>query len=366
MFLEEIEKNDWGVTPDDPNNIRKLKSIEAYWLHNWYDKMKNITFNTYIYSSENEIPDVLPFNKCMVRYENKSPKDSEFWGPISTKQELLNVFYTSLRCKTNPGKYYCVREWTELEDNEYRCFWNNGLVAISSELEHEPPIDIILDYVDKIKDKIFYNRCVFDIAHLKNTKNEHNKNFGDLIFVEFNSWESNSGAHRFNWSNDTESFYDTDKITVRWLNGEKKISHPICKIKENDTNNNDIIDMSLYDVITPNKPCNYLVTDRFIYLTNDIWLGRFDLNLKPINWKRGMFRFTELYLCEDGCIFDGDNFYYYDLTPKKTKSKICNYDKNKIYENKNLFKYGITLKNKQSKEVHYVRILSDTTLYINK
>ena len=33
----------------------------------------------------------------MTRYENKSPKNLEFWGPISTKKELINLYYTSLR-----------------------------------------------------------------------------------------------------------------------------------------------------------------------------------------------------------------------------------------------------------------------------
>ena len=94
----------------------------------------------------------------MIRYENKSPKDSESWGSVSTKEELINVFYTSLRCKTNPGKYYCVREWIELgsfEEEEYRCFWNNGLVAVSSESDTEPKINEILDYITKIKDYIY-------------------------------------------------------------------------------------------------------------------------------------------------------------------------------------------------------------------
>lgn len=352
MFVEEMELNDWNVKPNDDNEERKSKSIQAYWLNNWYDKVKSITFETYIYNLENEIPDILPFDKCMVRYENKSPKDSEFWGPVSTKKEMLNLFYTSLRCKTNPGKSYCVRKWTELTD-EYRCFWNNGLVAISSETKEEPPIKKILLYINSIKDKIFYNRCVFDIAHLKETN--------ELIFVEFNSWESNSGAHRFNWLDDTEVFYDRKYITIRWLNGEKLIS--------NEMNNNTLITYNKltkdfidnHEFIRPTKPSNWLVTDKYVYITNDIWLGRFDLNLNPLNWKRGVFRFSKIQLCEDGSIYAEPNYYHYELTPKKTKSNVVKFEndkKNEIFS----YKYGIPMKNKKNGNIVFVRMLDNCDL----
>ena len=97
MFIEEQEINDWNISINDTNDIQKQKSISAYWLNNWYEKVQNITFNTVIYRNIDEILDILPFKKCMTRYENKSPKDSEFWGPISTKKELINLYYTSLR-----------------------------------------------------------------------------------------------------------------------------------------------------------------------------------------------------------------------------------------------------------------------------
>jgi len=45
----------------------------------------------------------------MVRWENKSPKDSDLWGPVSTSQQVKDLFYTSLRCKTNPGKIFSLR-----------------------------------------------------------------------------------------------------------------------------------------------------------------------------------------------------------------------------------------------------------------
>ena len=98
MFIEEQEFNDWNINSTDDGETRKLKSISAYWLNSWYTKMQDITFKTVVYENVDDIPNILPFEKCMIRYENKSPKDSEFWGPVSTKEELINVFYTSLRC----------------------------------------------------------------------------------------------------------------------------------------------------------------------------------------------------------------------------------------------------------------------------
>ncbi len=359
MDIEKQEYQDWNVFPDTENEIRRQQSIQSYWLDVWYDKMKDITFPTIIYNSIDEIPEILPFDKCMVRYENKSPKDSEYWGPCTTKNQMLNIFYTSLRCKTNPGKKYCIRQWIELTD-EYRCFWNCGLVAISSELCHEPPIDQILEYIKKISSNICYNKCVFDIAHVKNTN--------QLIFVEYNSWESNSGAHRFDWTADTEVFYLTDVITIRWINGEKKM--PLLNNK-NTINKNMPINFDDYQVIKPSKPSNWLVTDKFVYIANDIWLGRFTLNMKPLNWTRGVFRFNNLLLCEDGCVYAEPNFYYYDLTPKKTKSKIinnmCNVNNtnNKIIEYHKNFRYGCLALDK-NKDVVCIKILSDCTFVIHK
>lgn len=381
MLLEEIEFNDWKILPSDNNNDRFKKSVEAYWLNNWYDQMKDITPKTFIYTHLDEIPDILPFDKCMVRYENKSPKDSEFWGSISTKEELIKIFYTSLRCKTNQGKYYCVREWINLADSEYRCFWNNGLVAISSESNYEPPINEILEYINNIKNKIIYNRCVFDIAHMYDSNKINN--LGDLMFIEYNSWESNSGAHRFNWYENTEELYNsTNEITIKWLNGEKKINQSITNLNRiNYTNyllDNEMLSL-LYKnkILKPIKPTNYLITEKYVYITNDIWLGRFDLNLKPLNWKRGVFRFGNLELCTDGCIFDGTNYYYYDLTPKNTKSLIKNKSKiniflelddlvlnNKINLINQKYKYGIILCDIQTFEIKYLRVDSNMNFHV--
>ena len=217
---------------------------------------------------------------------------------------------------------------------------------------------------------------MFDIAHLAST----NK----LIFIEYNSWESNSGAHRFDWVDDTEVFYLTDCVTFRWSTGEKKIYENFNQITQinlinqinqmNKTNEIKHIDnFDKYQIVTPNQPSNWLVTKMFIYVANDIWLGRFTLNMKPLNWTRSVFRFNNLQLCEDGCIYAEPNYYYYNLTPKKTKSKIINIisksdkktdgvDKFICFQSK--YKYGFVVTDENDKLV-WIRMLDDCTFAIS-
>ena len=367
MFVEEQEIGDWSINLDDDNNIRKEKSISSYWLTNWYENMKEYTFETVIYDSIEKIPEILPWKKSMVRYENKSPKDSEFWGAISTKKELENVFYTSLRCKTNPGKFYCVREWIDLS-NEYRCFWNNRLVAISSESIIKPPIEKLLEYVNKIKSSIKYHKCVFDIGFVKETN--------ELIFIEYNSWETNSGSERFDWNDDKEIFYHGDSIVIRWNGGEEKIEK-IEKIENKLLENKFKMDLDLYMFVENNYPSNYLITEKNIYISNDIWLGLFDYNLDSIKWIKGVFRFDNIELCVDGSICIGNKNYYSDLRVKKTKSKkinknISNSNNIFLYENtKNYrygnginYRYGIPIKNKNTSEMYFVRMLDSCELVL--
>lgn len=378
MILEEIEYNDWKITPSTNVKTRKQKSIEAYYLNEWYYKVKSITFNTHIYENIKNVPENLPFQQSIVRYENKSPKDSEFWQPISTKDQLINLFYTSLRCKTNKGKYYCVREFKEL-GNEYRCFWNNGLIAISSENNFKPNINDIIEYIYLIKSNIPYHRCVFDIAELKNDIN--NK----YIFVEFNSWETNSGAHKFDWNDDTEVFYSTNRykyivnnndqvhkcisiystqhIITKWNGGEDIKFNPKADlyISEKYCNKLKISELfELYDIVDENNYLNTLFADNHIYCSNDVWLGKFDrLTLDCICSVRGIFRFDQLDFCSDGKLYDGDKYYYSDLTPFKVSQYSV---KSPIIKRHNLnttIKYGFILKNKKNKQEGYLRLLSD-------
>jgi hypothetical protein len=381
-YIEEIELKDWNIFTHYDNEIREEKSISAYWLNEWYDSpIKDYTFKTKIYENIDEIPDILPFERCAVRYENKSPKDSENWGPINTKEELVNIFYTSLRCKKGQGKYYCVREWKDL-GNEYRCFWNNRLVAISSEEDTEPEIDIIINYINKLP--IDFHKCVFDVAFLKDSE--------EMIFIEYNSWESNCGGHNFDWNIDTNILYPTErnKLVVRWKNNGEKIiwsdndgenDIETLEIKVIETNNYDnkkiikhnsdnifIMDHDKYEYAIDIIPKNWLITEKYIYISTDIWLGRFDLDLKPLNWTRGVFRFSQMKLCENNILYFGDNYYYSDLskmrlnefsdTPKIIEPTHLNNEKSEM-----IFRYGVPLIDKNKNKIIFINLLENCTLH---
>jgi hypothetical protein len=365
MFLEDIEFNDWSILPSDGDEERKQKSISTYWLHNWFPKVSNITFPTHIYNSLEDVPDILPYEKSIVRHENKSPKDSALWKGISTKPELIDLFYTSLRCKTNPGSFYCVRQHMNLGE-EYRCFWNNGLVAISSEGNERPNIQELINYIKSISPYISYHRCVFDISQVDDPS-WPNK----YIFVEFNSWETNSGAHRFNWKDDTEIFYENENnfVCVRWNGGEVVVL--ATSVKYNPFNSCDTLNKSdlfaNYTIKKNNCYQNTLFTDKYIYIANDIWLGRFDLNLKPLNWTRGIFRFCSIHLCEDGGIFADGKYYYYDLTPKNHSSLCIKSKINEQSENKhNKLKYGFAVTENSTGKEYHVRIIQSCNLILDK
>ncbi|XWV26082.1 putative orfan [Tupanvirus soda lake] len=317
--IEATEFRDWSITNDMDNTTRKNKSIEAYYLEKWYECVKEITFSTYIYPIktciEDTCPEILPFKKCMVKYENKSPKDSEYWGPMKTKKDIINVFNTSLRCQTHIGKYLCIREWNDCIEEEYRCFWNKGFVACGAQsydtiFEMEKCLEI-KNYVDRIKNFIPYQRCVFDIAKIGET----------FKLIEFNSWETNCGAFPFDWIIDTEIMYpDVSKnfhtiIFRSTNNSEIKIIEPIL-------NPISFIQLGLKNIkiLKPKRPSNWLITEKYLYVTTDIWLGCFDLDLKNLCWKRGVYRFCNIQPCIDGTILVGDQRYHYDLSKTSSKS----------------------------------------------
>lgn len=383
MILEQIEYDDWNITPENSPEERKLKSISAYYLQNWYEKVKNITFKTYIYSDKDEIPEVLPFSKSIVRYENKSPKDSDFWQPIATKTELLNLFHTSLRCKTNKGQYYCVREFKEL-GIEYRCFWNGGLVAISSEENVMPNFEEVISYINKIWNYIPYHRCVFDIAELKNDPNEK------YILLEFNSWETNSGGHRFEWT-ETEIFYSLNNfkyvldmnnqfagttslykssfVTVAWQNKRNVLNNYnnhkiVCEQYVGSLTCAELFES--FEIVEDFQYLNAIITDNYIYCSNDIWLGQFDkTTLKELNWTRGVFRFDEIHKCSNNMLKSGNNYYTSSLIPHKFneyQTKPILLEKQNLH---NEIKYGFMVKNKKSKQIFYLRMLSDCSFMLD-
>lgn len=348
-MIEEIELHDWNVTNLTTNKDKSIKSISSYYLDKWYNKIKDYTFDTIIYPINDNIeascPDILPFAKCMVRYENKSPKDSEFWGPVTTKNQLVKIFYTSLRCKTNQGKKLCIRRWQDNFGNEYRCFYNRLLVAVASTNDTDPPYEEILSYVGKIAHIIPYYRCVFDIVKIKS---DHG--LEEYKIVEFNSWETNSGAHPFDWIDDTDIFYpeqNSDQVMFKWIGGSK-----IIYVKQNIKEiTSEYIGIPLTNkpdnlmILQPTKPSNWLITDKFLYVTNDIYLGRFDHNLQPINWKRGNFRFSQLQECTDNKILIDGTYYHYDLTCMKGKKyDVINKNSQDNYPEHDILRYGFYCK----------------------
>lgn len=272
--MEEIEFHDWGVTPEMENSIRREKSIQAYWLPEWYDKIKDLTFATEFYSNSADIPKIFP--KSMVRWENKSPKDSEFWGPVETREQVLRLFYTSLRCKTKPGSIYCLREWKDIQQ-EWRCFWNGRITAISGDIE--PPQELI-DYLHSISHRIPYYRAVMDIALVADK----------YYIVEFNSWETNSGGHLFDWSEDL--LYDSPVIVCRWPGGTKEMKWLLGSTLPRPP----LPDVPLDKVIPvqPVQPSCWLLTESSLYVCNDVWLVQLSFDYKPLRWRRGPFRFDYL------------------------------------------------------------------------
>jgi hypothetical protein len=320
--MEEYEEHDWSTNLSMSNKERKEKSIESYYLHNWYEKVKDLTFETHFYSEET-LPDKLPFDKSMVRWENKSPKDNkDLWGPVSTKAEVIELFKGSLRCQMNKGKIYCIRKWTDNLGLEFRCFWNEQIVAICMEPTNEyinPPINELLKYISSIAHRIPFYRCVMDIA----------KTVDGFVLIEFNSWETNSGAYGLHWTDNTGIFYPTHNyeemdhhITFRANGKNEKIVFDQSKIIKRVP----IVGLPLNENITiqkPNRPSNWLVTDKFLYVANDIYLMRFTLDFKLVNWLRGphgAFRFSDLQLCTDGSIYISDinKYYNFDLSDHKS------------------------------------------------
>lgn len=342
-MIEDIEYYDWKIDNSMSDDERRQKSIEAYYLNEWYEKVKDITFETYIYpikdTLDNACPNILPFEKCMVRYENKSPKDSEHWGPVTTKEQLLKIFNTSLRCITTHKvkpiyKYLCIRKWQDKMGYEYRCFWNTRLVAVSTQSINDILTDVkchsIMDYIKSIEKYIPYKRCIFDIALVND----------EFKLIEFNSWETNSGAEPFSWIDDTEILYpDFTKplynITFKWFCGQ--LNYQIKNT--NIITPNNAIDVNKLKIFKPKKPSNWIVTDDYIYITTDIWLGRFTHELKPVNWKRGVYRFATIQLCENSDIYVNNEYLNYDLSKSNKKSQIISTNEN-TYDEIPKYKYG--------------------------
>jgi hypothetical protein len=293
--MEEIEAHDWGIGPHMPDDERRQRSISAYWLPAWYAKVQDLTFNTTFWQ---ELPE--HFAPSMVRWEHKSPKDSEHWGPVQSRAEAEHLFYTSLRCKTNPGSIYCLRAWHELVA-EWRCFWSGGLVAISGD---EAP-QALVDYVQSIASRIPYYRCVLDVAV------DHENKYW---LVEFNSWETNSGAHLFEWS----EIEDTVPVECRWAKFSRHLPWPLASTLPKAPRSSILLDQ--VQLLRPHAPSCWLIKEN-VYVCNDVWLAQLDANLYPVRWRRGPFRFAKLEATAQG-LRAGDQYYWDDLTPAKPSAVL--------------------------------------------
>jgi hypothetical protein len=346
--IEYMEYVDWGITSEMTPKEQRSKSIEAYYLPNWIDKVRDLTFETVIYPVDQNLegcPDILPFEQNIVRFEHKSPSDSEYWGPIRTKDQAIQLFQTSLRFLrgTKMGRYLCVRKYQPIGP-EYRCFWNQRLVAVgSANVITETIAKYIIDYVNNIQDKIPFSRCVLDITlDILSDGSLGPNNY----LIEFNSWETNSGASPFSWIDDTDILYPNSysEIIFRWPTGSLKIIDDTKYTDGNDINSSQpLTNFDGLRICRPKKPANWLVTNKYIYITTDIWLGMFDKNLKPINWKRGVYRFDPIYLCTDGCIIAGGDHLDTFLKPlNKQHSTIDTsiFSNGDEYQEQPMCKYG--------------------------
>jgi hypothetical protein len=339
-MCEEIERHDWNIDhKNDTYNEQKQKSISAYYVDNWYNKLidKDITFLTYFYSHDN-LPEKLPFEKCMVRWENKSPKDSEYWGPVSTKNEALRLFNTSLRCHKNKGKIICVREWNENIKNEFRCFWNEKLRVICPENtkpNYEPNYKILLDWIKNNAENIIFYRCIFDVCEMHD---------GTYKLIEFNSWETNSRTSNCDWYDNTELLYDNTMnkniVTFMWGNNDKKINYPDINFTKIIHPQNEIT-VLLHDInpkdfkIISEDNDHFIVNENSFFLTNDIYIGKFSLNsnnfLQPLCWHRSKntYRFSYIKKILDGLtVYDNsdDTYltqYLYEIRQNEFSNEIC-------------------------------------------
>ena len=341
MLVEDLEMYDWKSNNDETGKSLRQKSITSYCLSNstiWYESIKDLTFEAKFYD---EIPNILPYDKCMVRWQNKSPKDSPNWGPVSTKEDVEKLFYTSLRCKDISGdngdisgdsedkKIYCFRPWIETYE-EFRCFWNGTLKVVSSNGNNNfsnDMIKLLYSYLAYIANRIPYHRCVFDICRI----NENNK----LSFkiIEFNSWETNSCGYHIDWKLNTDMLYG-DTSFVYFVDSNRIVNlHSFFYLSyiPRFSNTKSISKICPDNIISG----DYLYHNGFLYIHNDIWLGKFTLDLKAVSWKRGIYRFGNLKLINNQILIDGTK---YDSDLREI-SKYNQKDEKLIYP-----RYGIRIK----------------------
>jgi hypothetical protein len=349
MDVEQIEYNDWNLKKDSFNTLCAQQltelSVNAYYVDRWINKIKDHTFETQIYDAD-KLPDQLPYEKCMIRYEHCSPKDSEYWGACRLKEEALKMFNSSLRCYNNHGDKIIVRKWQENIKKEYRIFWNTRVVAGCLAINNDSLEDSledgstsallkdaeqILKYLSEID--IPYYRCVIDLALIEDESILENR-FWKII--EFNSWETNSGALLFDWKKDTEKLYPEcygNSLSVEFrrkdLDGNIIVvnvpNNFVLKIKRFIP----MITGSIFDptnknikILETNK--NSLLTDKYLIIQTDIWLIAFDkITFKDIIWVRNTNRFDSIIRINQNIFKSGTEYFDHNLS-KLNEQQILN------------------------------------------
>jgi hypothetical protein len=246
----------------------------------------------------------------------------------------------------------------------------------------------LIDYLATIAPRIPFYRCVVDVAVNR---------AGGFVLVEFNSWESNSGAHCFSWADDDALLYDTAgrRIVCRWLAdrvdaatvasaadaedaaGECYYEWPLASTLPQLVSGSDC-DFSLerLTVLRPIAPSNWLVKGETLFVTTDVWLAALRLPLserwqETARWRRGPFRFDVLRATEYG-LCAGDRYYWDDLSPSKPQPLLLGDTPGGItasdprnsseYPEPPPLKYGFVAMDERGRFV-FVRFLGDRMLY---
>jgi hypothetical protein len=140
----------------------------------------------------------------------------------------------------------------------------------------------------------------------------NSERYDKWVLIEFNSWETKSGAFPFDWILHTNIMYnDNSSVVFRSKSDEIIIDNQnLNQILKQIIKPEYITDLSSLakTICVPENPSNYLVTEKYIYITTDIWIGVFDRELNNKGWKRGIYRFEPIYLVNENILYAGGEY----------------------------------------------------------
>lgn len=151
-----------------------------------------------------------------VRLCNGSPKDYHNSCLFNDAGKVIEALENSNRTwfmlhpkKSDHSICVFMREYTKI-DYEVRCFFNDGLRAVScnyceediNKLDFE---SLVIDFFDIYTDKLPYQQATIDLGI--------NADFDNAFIIEFNSFgiDSKAGAELFDWNEDYYDLYHSDK-----------------------------------------------------------------------------------------------------------------------------------------------------------